>query len=141
MAGKAHTAEQIIGKLREAEVELAQEATIGGVCRKLAITEQTYYRWRKEYGALGAATLSIWPESLWESGYPESFNGKLREELLNGEIFYTLGEAQVLVEQWRRHYNQVRPHRKLRAAESCAATWQVIPSVEPVNRRCGRWVG
>ncbi len=48
--------------------------------------------------------------SPWENGYNESFNGKLRDEFLNGEIFYTLPEAVVLVEQWRRLYNTVRPH-------------------------------
>jgi transposase InsO family protein len=48
-----------------------------------------------------------------ENGYNESFNGKLRDELLNGEIFYNLKEAQVLIEQWRRHYNEVRPHSSL----------------------------
>ena len=50
------------------------------------------------------------PGSPWENGYNESFNGKLRDELLNGEIFYSLAEAAVLVEQWRREYNTVRPH-------------------------------
>jgi len=56
-----------------------------------------------------------WPSlgSPWENGYNESFNGKLRDELLNGEIFFTLKEAQVLVEQWRRHYNTIRPHSSL----------------------------
>jgi putative transposase len=49
---KKHTAEQIVGKLREAELELAKGLTIGAVVRKLGITEQTYYRWRKEYGGL-----------------------------------------------------------------------------------------
>ena len=48
--------------------------------------------------------------SPWENGYNESFNGKLRDELLNGEIFYSLAQAAVLVEQWRREYNTVRPH-------------------------------
>ena len=48
-----------------------------------------------------------------ESGYNESFNGKLRDELLNTEIFYTLKEAQVLIEEWRRRYNEVRPHSSL----------------------------
>jgi putative transposase len=48
-----------------------------------------------------------------ENGYNESFNGKLRDELLNGEIFYTLQEAQVLIEAWRRHYNTRRPHSSL----------------------------
>jgi len=52
MGRKRHTAEQIIGKLREAEVELAKGQTTGDVVRKLGITEQTYYRWRKEYGGL-----------------------------------------------------------------------------------------
>jgi transposase InsO family protein len=58
-------------------------------------------------------TLYIEPGSPWENGFNESFNGKLRDELLNGEIFYTLKEAQVLIEQWRRHYNTIRPHSAL----------------------------
>ena len=58
-------------------------------------------------------TLFIEPGSPWENGYIESFNGKLRDELLNGEIFYTVNEAQVLVEMWRKEYNQVRPHSAL----------------------------
>ena len=55
----------------------------------------------------------IEPDSPWENGFNESFNGKLRDELLNGEIFYTLKEAKVLIEQWRRHYNTIRPHSAL----------------------------
>jgi putative transposase len=62
---------------------------------------------------LRVRTLFIEPGSPWESGYNESFNGKLRDELLNREIFYTLKEAQVLVERWRREYNQIRPHSAL----------------------------
>jgi len=58
-------------------------------------------------------TLFIEPGSPWENGYNESFNGKLRDELLNGEIFYTLKEAQILIEWWRNHYNEVRPHSSL----------------------------
>jgi len=58
-------------------------------------------------------TLYIEPGSPWENGYNESFNGKLRDELLNGEIFYTLKEAKVLIRQWRKHYNTVRPHSAL----------------------------
>jgi len=58
-------------------------------------------------------TLFITPGSPWENGYNESFNGKLRDELLNTEIFYTLEEAKVLVEQWRHHYNTVCPHSSL----------------------------
>ena len=62
---------------------------------------------------VGSQTLYIEPGSPWENGYNESFNGKLRDELLNGEIFYSLKEAQVLIEDWRRHYNTVRPHSSL----------------------------
>ena len=62
---------------------------------------------------VGVKTLFIEPGSPWENGYVESFNGKLRDELLNGEIFYTLKEAKVLIEQWRQHYNRVRPHSAL----------------------------
>ncbi len=58
-------------------------------------------------------TLFITPASPWENGYCESFNGKLRDELLNGEIFYTLKEAQVMIERWRHHYNTIRPHSSL----------------------------
>ena len=58
-------------------------------------------------------TLFIEPGSPWENGYVESFNGKLRDELLDREIFYTLLEAKVLVERWRQHYNKVRPHSSL----------------------------
>lgn len=58
-------------------------------------------------------TLFIEPGSPWENGYNESFNGKLRDELLDREIFYTLMEAQVLVARWRREYNQIRPHSSL----------------------------
>jgi len=63
--------------------------------------------------AVGAKTAYIEPGSPWENGYVESFNGKLRDELLNGEIFYTLKEASILIEAWRRHYNTVRPHSSL----------------------------
>ena len=62
---------------------------------------------------VGVKTLYIEPGSPWENGYNESFNGKLRDELLNGEIFYTLKEAKVLIEQWRNHYNTIRPHSAL----------------------------
>jgi len=68
---------------------------------------------RKWLNRLGVKTLFIEPGSPWENGYIESFNGKLRDELLNREIFTTLEEARVLIEQWRREYNQVRPHSAL----------------------------
>jgi transposase InsO family protein len=68
---------------------------------------------REWLARIGVKTLFIEPGSPWENGYIESFNGKLRNELLNGEVFETLLEAQVLVERWRRHYNTVRPHSSL----------------------------
>lgn len=69
---------------------------------------------RKWLARLGVKTLFIEPGSPWENGYIESFNGKLRDEVLNREIFYTLQEAKVLIEQWRKEYNQIRPHSALR---------------------------
>ncbi len=63
--------------------------------------------------AVGAKTAYIEPGSPWENGYIESFNARLRDELLNGEIFYTLREPQIIIESWRRHYNAIRPHASL----------------------------
>ena len=62
---------------------------------------------------VGVKTLLIEPGSPWENGFIESFNGKLRDELLNREVFDTLLEAKVLIERWRIHYNTVRLHRSL----------------------------
>ena len=68
---------------------------------------------RKWFDDLVIAPLYIHPGSPWENGYIESFNGKLRDEFLNGELFYTLLEAQVLIERWRHYYNKKRPHSSL----------------------------
>jgi transposase InsO family protein len=68
---------------------------------------------RQWLSGLGTKSLYIEPGSPWENGYCESFNGKLRDELLNGEIFYSLREAKVVIEQWRIHYNTKRPHSAL----------------------------
>ena len=81
---------------------------------------------RQWIAAVGARTAFIEPSSPWENGYIESFNARLRDELLNGEVFYTLKEAQVLIEPWRRHYNAIRPHSSLgyhppRKQSSCQA--------------------
>ena len=65
-------------------------------------------------GAVGAKTAFIAPELRWKNGYCESINSPFRDELLNGEVFYTLREAQILIERWRRHFNTVRPHSALR---------------------------
>ena len=76
-------------------------------------SEFTALKVREWLKAVGVKTLFITPGSPWENGYNESFNGKLRDELLNGEIFTTLLEAQVLIENWRNEYNQFRPHSSL----------------------------
>jgi transposase InsO family protein len=68
---------------------------------------------REWIATVGAQTTYITPGSPWENAYIESFNGKLRDELLNGEIFYTLAEAKVVIEGWRGHYNTLRPHSSL----------------------------
>ena len=68
---------------------------------------------RNWIGAVGAKTAYITPGSPWENGYCESFNARFRDELLNGEIFYSVKEAQIIIEQWRKHYNTKRPHSVL----------------------------
>jgi putative transposase len=68
---------------------------------------------RKWLGCLDVTTQFIEPGSPWENGYIESFNGKMRDELLNGELLDTLEEAMVLVEAWRKTYNRIRPHSSL----------------------------
>ena len=68
---------------------------------------------REWIAAVGARTAFIEPGSPWENGYCESFNSKLRDELLNGEIFYSLAEARIVIEGWRVHYNTQRPHSSL----------------------------
>ena len=68
---------------------------------------------RKWLERVGVKTLFITPGSPWENGYNESFNGTLGDEVLKREIFYTLEEAQFIIEQWRREYNQIRPHSSL----------------------------
>jgi len=73
--------------------------------------------------------LFIEPGSPWENGYNESFNGKLRDELLNREIFYTLEEAKVLIENWRREYNEIRPHSSLGYRPPAPQTRTLIPAL------------
>ncbi|WP_143508224.1 integrase core domain-containing protein, partial [Pseudovibrio brasiliensis] len=68
---------------------------------------------RKWIQAVEAQTAYIEPGAPWENGYCESFNGRMRDELLNGEIFYSLREAQVIIESWRNYYNTKRPHSAL----------------------------
>ena len=75
---------------------------------------------------LGVKILFVEPGSPWENGYNESFNGKLRDELLNGEIFTNLLEAQVLIENWRKEYNQFRPHSSLGYRPPAPETMQPV---------------
>ena len=94
-------------------------------------------------GRIGARTLFIEPGSAWENGCNESFNSKLRDELLNGEIFHSLKEAEVLIERWRCHYNTVRPHSSLQywsaslkglqdLRENSASTWRRYDAKEAI---------
>ncbi len=98
--------------------------------------------------AVGAKTAYIEPGSPWENGYIESFNARLRDELLNGEIFYSLREAQIVIESWRRHYNTVRPHASLGyrppvpevfvpglAARPATQRWPAPPAALPLAPR------
>jgi len=71
----------------------------------------------------GAKTLYIEPGSPWENGYCESFNSKLRDEFLNGEIFYSMKELRVLAERWRVHYNTIRPHSSLGYRPPAPEAW------------------
>ena len=72
---------------------------------------------------VGVKTLFITPGSPWENGYNESFNGMLRDQLLNGELFYTLKEAKTVLEQWRWHYNHERPHSSLGYKSPAPEAW------------------
>ena len=110
-------------------MELSRGLRTPPVCKKLGISEQTYSRWRKEYGGLRLDQAKRLKELERENTRlkklvadqaldhailkVESFNGKLRDELLDREIFYTLTEAKILIERWRREYNTVRPHSAL----------------------------
>jgi len=84
--------------------------------------------------AVGARTAFIEPGSPWENGYCESFNSKLRDELLNGEIFYSLAEARIVIEGWRVHYNTQRPHSSLgyKPPAPVALIWPATPP-EPAS--------
>ena len=98
----------------------------------------TAHRVREWLARVGVQTLFIEPGRPWENGYVESFNGKLRDELLNREIFCTLREAQVLIAGWREEYNQRRPHSALgyrppapEAVQVAAGlTWDLVPPTE-----------
>ncbi len=83
---------------------------------------------RKWLAKTGTRTLYIEPGSPWENGYCESFNSKMRDEFLNGEIFYSQKEARVLAERWRVYYNTKRPHSSLGYRPPAPAAWQTEAS-------------
>ena len=101
--------EQVLDRLAELFVSRGTPAYLRSDNGK----EFTARRVRQWLACVGVETLYIEPGRPWENGYVESFNGKLRDELLNREISYTLREAQVLIEGWRQEYNQRRPHSSL----------------------------
>src|SRR3977135_3811957 len=93
-----------------------------------------------------AGTAYITPGSPWENGFIESFNLRLRDELLDGEIFYTLREAEIVIESWRRHYNMVRPHASIgyraRRPRECSCPPSPhgrLRTPDPLRRPCSRW--
>jgi transposase InsO family protein len=90
-------------------------------------SEFTAQRVRQWLARVGVKTLFIEPGSPWENGYIESFNGKMRDELLDREIFYSLKEAQVLIERWRQEYNHIRPHSALNYRPPAPAAILVPP--------------
>jgi len=107
--GRHMTSDEVLDRLVQLFVERGAPAYLrsdnGG--------EFTANKVREWLGKIGVGTLYIEPGSPWENGYGESFNGKLRDELLAREVLDTLLEAKVLVERWRRHYNTIRPHSAL----------------------------
>ena len=88
-------------------------------------------------GHIGVGTLFIEPGSPWENGYNESFNGKLRDEVLDREIFYTLAEAQAVIEAWRREYDTIRPHSSLEYRPPAPYT---IPGPRPDIDARNTWI-
>ena len=148
MGIKRHTPEEIVTKLRQVEV------LIGRCLRSLEVIEvlsdamlfhgipehsrsdngpeMTSKRVRNWLQLIGVQTLFIEPGSPWENGYNESFNGKLRDELLNGEVFYSLKEATIIIEGWRIHYNTQRPHSALGYRPTAPVTRAIKPT--PINQ-------
>ncbi len=140
MANKRPKPEEIVSKLRQVEVLMGQGLSRLDAIRWIGVVEQTYYRWRirsdngPEFiaqavrdwiSAVGAKRLTSSPDlpgrmvsrvlsNQWRShAQCESFNARFRHEMLNGEVFCSLREAQILIEQGRKHYNTKRPHSAL----------------------------
>ncbi len=132
---RAFTAIRIDRRLRSADVidVLSDQFILRGVpdhIRSDNGPEVVAKAVREWIAAVGARTAYIEPGSPWENGYCESFNAKLRDELLNGEIFYSLAEAKIVIENWRKHYNTKRPHSSLgyRPPAPEVVQWPAPPS-------------
>jgi len=97
--------------------------------------EMTASAIREWLARLAVGTLFIEPGSPWENGYCESFNGKLRDELLDRETFYTATEAKVLIEMWRQEYNQIRPHSSLGYQPPAPEAWWPAEAASATLRR------
>jgi len=109
LVGRRLKAEDVVGELYNLFILRAIPENIRSD-NGAEFTAKTVRQW---LGNIGVKTLYIEPGSPWENGYIESFNGKMRDELLNRELFTTLDEAKVLINEWRREYNQIRPHSAL----------------------------
>ncbi len=103
--------------------------------------EFTAHAVRRWLERVGVKTLFIAPGSPWENGYVESFNGKFRDEFLNGEMFYTLMEAKILIERWRRVYNGLRPHSALGYRPPAPEAVQPLPPRSAPPRGAARAMG
>jgi len=126
-----------VGDVQECLTELFCKHGVPAHLRSDNGPEFTAKEIRKWLNELGASTLFIEPGSPWENGYVESFNGKMRDELLNREIFYTLEEARVLIERWRKEYNQVRPHSALGYRPPTPEAIRVAALAAPLEDRMG----
>jgi putative transposase len=131
---RAITADDVLERLSRLFIERGRPAYV----RSDNGPEFTAKAVRRWLGGLGVRTLFIEPGSPWENGYVESFNGKVRDELLNPEIFDTLLEARVLTERWRRVYNGVRPHSALGYRPPAPEARLIrLPKSDPARDRTG----
>ena len=120
----------------ESLVDLFVERGVPDYIRDDNVPEFTAKAVRDWLARMGAQTLFIEPGSPWENGHVASFNGKLRDELLDREIFYTLKKARVLIEDWQQFYNQVRPHSALGYRPPAPVTIRSAPErPRPVRSR------
>jgi putative transposase len=127
MARKRYKPEEIVAKLRQVDVLVSQGQNMVDAIRQIGVSEVTYYRWRQEFGGLKIEQMKRLEDLELENSrlrkavsdltldklILQEAAARLRDELLNGEIFYTLREAQIVIESWRRHYNTIRPHASI----------------------------